>query len=262
MRTCLLWLIACAGLAAPSLLPGGAQAQTNVALTGQIAAAEEGAMEGVLVSAKKGTITITVVSDKDGRYSFPAAKLEPGQYALSIRAVGYELDGRASVDVAQDKAATLDLKLRKTRRLSTQLTNAEWMESAPGTPQQKATFFNCVSCHTVERIVKSNHDAASFVQVMQRMSGYANQSTPLHPQRRVAQRLLEERGEAREAAFRQRAEWLASVNLSEGTTWEYPLKTFPRPTGRATRVIITEYDLPRQTIEPHDVIIGKDGNAW
>ena len=55
-------------------------------------------MEGVLVSAKKAgsTITITVVSDKDGRYSFPASKLEPGQYALRIRAVGYDLDNAKS----------------------------------------------------------------------------------------------------------------------------------------------------------------------
>ena len=36
----------------------------------------------------------------------------------------------------------------------------------------------------------------------------------------------------------------------------------PRPGGRATRVIYTEYDLPRETIEPHDVIVDKDGIAW
>ena len=36
----------------------------------------------------------------------------------------------------------------------------------------------------------------------------------------------------------------------------------PRPSGRATRVIYTEYDLPRETIEPHDVIVDKDGIAW
>jgi streptogramin lyase len=97
---------------------------------------------------------------------------------------------------------------------------------------------------------------------MKRMAGYANQSTSLHPQRRVAERLLEERGDAREEAFHQRGEYLATVNLSEGTTWDYALKTLPRPTGRATRVVITEYDLPRPTIEPHDVIIDKDGIAW
>jgi len=260
-------LLVSAGLAvalfhSAGLLP--AQAQTPGVLTGQVSSAEEGAMEGVLVSAKKAgsTITVTVASDKEGRYSFPAARLEPGQYAVSIRAVGYDIDGRPSAEVASGKSATLDLKLRKTKKLASQLTNAEWMESVPGTPQQKATFFNCVSCHSVERIVKSQHDPDSFMQVLPRMGSYANQSTPLHPQRRVAERLLEERGDQRQAANRQRAEWLASVNLSEGTAWEYALKTFPRPTGRSTRVVITEYDLPRQTIEPHDVIVDKNGTAW
>ena len=33
--------------------------------------------------------------------------------------------------------------------------------------------------------------------------------------------------------------------------WEYPLKTLPRPSGRATHVVITEYDLPRKTLQPH-----------
>src|ERR1700693_982435 len=70
------------------------QAQATDALTGIVTSAEEGVMEGVLVSAKKAgsTITLTVVSDKDGRYSFSASRLEPGSYALHIRAIGYDLD--------------------------------------------------------------------------------------------------------------------------------------------------------------------------
>jgi virginiamycin B lyase len=36
----------------------------------------------------------------------------------------------------------------------------------------------------------------------------------------------------------------------------------PRPSGRATRVIITEYDLPRATTEPHDVIVDAQGTVW
>ena len=83
-----------------------AQAQTQDALIGQITSAEEGAMEGVLVSAKKtgSTITISVVSDAQGRYSFPAARLEPGQYSLRIRAIGYDLDRPASVEVSGRQA--------------------------------------------------------------------------------------------------------------------------------------------------------------
>ena len=234
------------------------------ALTGTVASSEEGPMEGVLVTARKdgSTIAITVATDAQGRYSFPAAKLDPGHYTLRIRAVGYDLDGKPSADIAAGSAATADLKLKRTRNISAQLTNAEWLESVPGTPVQKDALFNCVSCHTVERIVKSTHDAAEFVQTMARMGTYANQSVPTRPQKRMAERLLEERGEERAALFQKRAEWLASINLSEGSTWEYPLKTLPRPKGRATQVIITEYDLPRPLIEPHDVVLDKDGNAW
>jgi len=54
----------------------------------------DGALEGVVVSARKSgsPVTVSVVSSADGRFSFPAARLEPGSYALRIRATGYELD--------------------------------------------------------------------------------------------------------------------------------------------------------------------------
>ena len=58
------------------------------------------------------------------------------------------------------------------------------------------------------------------------------------------------------------AEYLASVNLSKDELWDYPLKTLPRPTVRATRVVITEYDLPRKQIQPHDAIVDADGMVW
>jgi virginiamycin B lyase len=261
MRKTTLALLTSAALA---VLVSAGPSMAQSALTGLVSSTEEGPMEGVLVTAKRdgSTIAITVVTDAQGRYSFPAARLGPGHYTLRTRAVGYDLDGKPTADIAAGNAATADLKLKKTRNISAQLTNAEWLESVPGTPVQKDALFNCVSCHTVERIVKSTHDADEFVQTMKRMGTYANQSVPTRPQKRMAERLLEERGEAREALFQKRAEWLASINLSEGSTWEYPLKTLPRPKGRATQVIITEYDLPRPLIEPHDVIVDKDGNAW
>jgi virginiamycin B lyase len=244
--------------AAPSLAEGA------VALAGQVTSQQEGPMEGVLVTAKKvgSTVAITVVTNKEGRYTFPASRLEPGQYAIKIRAVGYDLDGNGTAGVTGDKTADVDLKLKKTRNLASQLTNAEWLQSMPGTPKQKDALLNCVSCHTVERIVRSTHDPKEFMQVQARMATYANQSVPTRPQKRRAERLLEERGDARTSAQADRAEFLASINLSETETWAYPLKTMQRPTGTATQVIITEYDLPRNSIEPHDVIVGKDGMAY
>jgi virginiamycin B lyase len=244
--------------------PSPSLAEDAAALSGQVTSTAEGAMEGVLVTAKKAgsTIAITVVTGKDGRYRFPASRLEPGPYNLKIRAVGYDLDGNGAADVAGGETTNLDLKLRKTRNLSAQLTNAEWLQSMPGTPKQKDLLLNCVSCHTVERIVRSTHDPKEFIQVQQRMTTYANQSVPTRPQKRKAERLLEERGDNRNKAQEDRAEFLASINLSESETWDYELKALPRPAGAATQVIITEYDLPRNSIEPHDVIIGKDGMAY
>ena len=119
--------------------PGFLHAKSGAAaLTGSVTSQEEGSMEGVLVSAKQdgSTITTTVVSDAQGRYQFPAGRLDPGQYALSIRAVGYDLGAPAAVDIAPGKAATADLKLVKARNLASQLTNWEWLASFPGTPQQ------------------------------------------------------------------------------------------------------------------------------
>jgi len=114
-------------------------------------------MEGVLVTAKESgsTVAITVVSDEQGHYRVPPTKLEPGHYAITIRAAGYDLDGPAAVDIHAQKTATLDLKLRKTANLATQLTNAEWLESMPGTPEQKSYLRNCVTCHTLQLIVRS-----------------------------------------------------------------------------------------------------------
>src|ERR1041384_6803337 len=89
------------------------QALTGQALSGQVSSAAEPVMEGVLVSAKKAgsTVTVTVVSDDKGRYSFPADRLEPGSYAISIRAIGYKLEGPKTAEVAAGATTTADLKL-------------------------------------------------------------------------------------------------------------------------------------------------------
>jgi streptogramin lyase len=239
-------------------------AQAPAALAGKVSSAEEGAMEGVLVSAKKAgsTITVTVVSDAEGRYRFPAKKLSPGKYSLKVRAVGYELESPSTIQVG--KAATVaDLKLRKTEDLAAQLSNGEWMTSMPGDDRQKGQLLNCVGCHSLERIARSRYDAETFTKaVLPRMQGYVNQSIPQHPQLRKAERLMEERGDQRVQVYRSTAEYLSTVNLAESPKWGYELKTYPRPKGRATRVIYTEYDLPRETIEPHDVVVDKQGIAW
>jgi len=222
-------------------------------LAGKVASAEEGAMEGVLVTAKRAgsTISYTVVTDASGAYAFPAGKLEPGTYTLKIRAIGYELDGAATADVAADKGASADLKLRKAKNIVGQMSNAEWLASMPGTQDQKTQLYGCTNCHTLQRIVQSTHDKDEFLDTMARMAQYANNSFPLHPQIRVAETNAQARFGAGAEKF---AAWLATINLSEAPSWSWPLKTLPRVKGKGTKVFITEYDLPKATTMPHDVI--------
>ena len=49
--------------------------------------------------------------------------------------------------------AQAQLKLKKTRNLAAQLTNAEWLMSMPGTDEQKKFLLNCNGCHSYQRIV-------------------------------------------------------------------------------------------------------------
>jgi streptogramin lyase len=243
-----------------------AQAGSHAAVSGQVQSAQDGPLEGVLVSARKtgSTITTTVVTDQQGRYRFPQSRLEPGPYALRIRAAGYDLENPATVDVVEGKTTTADLAVQKAKDLASQLSNAEWIESVPGTVQEKAILRPCSHCHTLERIMKSRHNADEFVSVIERMATYPQLSFPLKLQKlpapRVGPGVVSQ--EQRVAAWRRQADYLAKINLSSSPEFGYPLKTLARPKGDATKVIYTEYDLPQRTRQPHDVIVDSQGLAW
>src|SRR5277367_4851619 len=128
-------------------------AQNAAALSGAVSSAKEGPMEGVVVSAKKdgSTITVSVISDDKGHFSFPALRLDPGHYAIGIRAVGYDLDGPNNATITAGQEDKIDVKLKPTQNLVAQMTNAEWLMSMPGTDDQKRMVLECSSCHTLER---------------------------------------------------------------------------------------------------------------
>ena len=207
-----------------------ALAQSADALVGQVSSAQEGAMEGVVVSAKKAgsIVTVSVVTDDKGRYQFPAARLEPGAYTLS--------DPRGRLRSRRQAAAPRSRPARRRPSTSsssrpgispTQLSNAEWLASFPGTDRQKKALLNCISCHDLDRIVRSHpRRRASSSQIFDRMVGYYPGSTPEHPQRLIgnARRTL-----GQGPGMRAIAEYLASVNLSKDETWAYPLKTLRAP---------------------------------
>ena len=255
-------LFACAAMAIVALFfSADGYANGLIALTGQVSSQNERVMEGVVVGAKKegSTITVDVISDAKGRYAFPGEKLEPGHYNLKIRAAGYDLDGPQSVDVIAGKTVTANLKLKPAENPSAQLTDAEWLLSIPGTEKQKSFLLGCNSCHNIDRIVKANKTPEEWVQVFRRMSTYAPGSTPLRPQVTVGGA---QRDRTRGVDPMEIGTWLSKVNVAYNSKQSFPLKTLPRPKGKATHEIITEYDLPRKLAMPHDVVMDSEGLVW
>ena len=129
------------------------RAQSGIALTGLVVSEEEDRMEGVVVTARKegSPISISVVTDETGRYNFPESKLPDGDYLLKVRAIGYDLVGPREIDVRSGVTANATIKVRATKDLAAQLTNAEWIASMPGSDEQKKFLLSCNSCHSSTR---------------------------------------------------------------------------------------------------------------
>ena len=251
-------------IAAAFLLTFVGHGQAQTALSGTVTSTQEPMMEGVLVSAKRegSTITTTVVTNDKGQYSFPADRLQPGKYAMAIRAVGYILEGPKSIEIPAGGNATANLKLNRARNIHLQLSNAEWLASLPGIDQDKQFLTNCTGCHTLQRIFNAQHDVEEWIQVFTRMGRYYPGSTPTQPQLLAPGGLRSERPRVNPKIAQKAAQYLVDVSLTNPDAKEYEFKPLPRPKGRATRVVITEYDLPRRNAYPHDVVVTPDGHAW
>jgi hypothetical protein len=250
-----------------AVLPIAAIAQAPVALSGRVTSPAEGPMEGVLVRAHRdgSNKTVTVVTGADGSYSFPRERLEPGRYAVSVRAVKYVLPPRhESVDVTAGATARLDLALRDadSLELALQMTDPEWFASYPLDDRTKWELFrDCSRCHTMRRPSMSTYDAEELSWVMMRMV-YSAGSSPMRFQLPANATPHWGRAEGGEPSGQQRrqAEAVAAINLHEGS-WSYELKALPRPKGKETEVIYTTWDLPA-TARPHDTRIAADGSIW
>src|SRR4029078_1628133 len=152
-----------------------------------------------------------------------------------IRAAGYDLSGAATVTIEPCRTAASDLTLEKTKNLTAQLTNPEWLASFPGPDAQKAEIRGCAHCHSLELITRSRHTAAEFVKVVERMSGHPPLAFPLMPQRTPSPRIGggEVSRDRQLQAWQRQADYLATLNLSGGNGLTYSLKTEPRPSGAA-----------------------------
>ena len=249
---------------APTTLKGGPR--------GVVRAANGRLLEGIKVQViAPNAVRTTVFSDVEGRYEFPA--LQAGSYTLRI-ATPLPYQAYVREGVAIKGADTLDdivlhpvpspegrgyLKdaFAPTPEVMAQLSGSEWLWNLPGTMQEKMAFTKGCSlgCHSYENILRNRYDERSWRLIVERMTN-GSQGGPGR-----AMDPASESAQATNAEIDAIAKWLTKVRGPESTL--DPVRLWPaRPTGAATRVVITEYEVNRRFLNLHDVCGDAKGNIW
>ncbi|OFW29590.1 MAG: hypothetical protein A3J28_12185 [Acidobacteria bacterium RIFCSPLOWO2_12_FULL_60_22] len=226
-------------------------------------------LEGIMVQViAENAVRTTVYSNERGEYEFP--KLPAGSYTLRIsRPLRFRPYGRQGVringaerwdDIVLERVSDTEF-LPPTREIAAQLTGAEWLVNLPGTGQEKKVFSqNCgFGCHSsYEKILRNRFDERSWRLMLDRMMGHAG-SLLIHPAQPEAGSLgrsglpLQEEKDLL-------VKWLARIRGPEAQ--DPPLQILPGPRGAATRVIVTEYELPHHMLATHDAVGDSKGNIW
>ena len=223
--------------------------------------------EGVMVQlvSEKNSIRTTVYSNEDGRYEFPI--LEPGFYTLrvakplefkSYQRSSIKIEGAVHLDDIVLSRVTESEFLPPSSEILPQLTDAEWLWNLPGTAQEKKIFsYTCSNCHNLQWAFRVRYDERSWRLIVDRMLHYRTrllrERLPFPPGKGDGPLQSEEN-------FEMIVKWLAKVRGPEAK--DPPLEVFQGPRGPATRVIVTEYELPTVDERPQDVIGDSKGYIW
>jgi len=251
-------------LASFLLLSLAAHAQSATQLLGGphgvVKSANGELLEGIMVQliAQKSAIRTTVYSNADGRYEFP--KLEPGTYTLRIaRPREFHPFVREKLDI-NGPAELADITLTRVTNaallpalpeIAAQMTGSEWLLSLSGTGEEKRLLtVNCNWCHSYQQIFRNRYDEHGWAQIVNRMTkGAGSPLINMNP-----------RGRFNDEDTAKLVKWLASARGPDSN--DPPFVALPRPQGRQTRVVITEYELPRLELATHDVWGDSKGNIW
>lgn len=219
-------------------------------------------LEGIAVQliAGKTAIRTTVYTNKEGQYEFPV--LEPDTYTLRIaRPVefkpwfkeGIQLSGSPKLEeIVLTRQSNTEF-LPPTPEVVAQLSGVEWLMNLPASAEEKKILSNqCTHCHNYQQILRNRYDEAGWRQMVRRMM------------RGGGSPLINTNQNPNPAAIEREEFMVKFLTRVRGPESKDPagLVTLPPPRGESTRVIVTEYELPRELLSPHDVHGDKEGNIW
>ena len=227
------------------------------------------AVDGIMVQliSEKNSIRTTVYTDESGRYEFPV--LEPGEYVLRLaRPLEFKQYTRKGVmltganqrldDIVVQRIGNASLApaadfLPPVPELLPQLTGAEWLSNLQGSEQEKAAVLKACSigCHSVDYAFRMTFDDASWEKFLDRMLNFGP-------------RLITRPNPHNYIDTKEGAELVINfLKRNMGTSGKLPaIRPFPRPSGPATRAVVTEYELPWTTVNIHDVAGDGQGGIW
>ena len=255
------WLLLVIGIALITAGGRTAPAQSSGAggvIQGNIKSADGRPMEGVVVSARASgkSFTTSVFSDGQGNYTFPS--LDAGQYKLWAQAVGFDAARSefALMGTGINRSLTM-ARIKDVGRIVKQMSGVEFLRSLPQSTAADRRMVhayknNCTGCHTASHALGNRWDARGWGVLVDLMTVFPSTGEPVPAMRPTRDRM----GSPMIAAYRNElAEYLGRAR---GAAELSDLKLLPRPTGEATQVVITEYDLPRTDGRNHF----DDGSDW
>ena len=219
--------------------------------------------EGIMVQliAPNGVRT-TVYTNEDGHFEFPKMQAGTG-YTLRIanplefkpfHRDSVSIDGATKLDdIVLERISKSEL-LPATPEIEAQLSGDELLWNLPGTTEEKEALHQtcALGCHSFQQIFKNRYDERSWAVLVSRMLHRGGGPLINDP--------LQEVTPAQMAVDKILIKWLARVRGPEAQ--DGPLRAFPRLTGESNRVVVTEFELPRNLQSAHDVFGDSNGNIW
>ena len=230
---------------------------------GVVRSAKGDLIEGVAVQLiAPNNVRTTVYSNDTGYFEFPA--MQAGAYTLRLptprefkpyRRDSVRIEGATKLDdiVVEPASNPGTETLPATREIESQLSGAELLWNLPGTAKEKDAFrkgCGSTGCHSYQQILKNRYDERSWRVIVQRMLHHGG-GPIINP---------EKGGIALTPEDLTIVKWLAKVRGPASV--DDPLLVFPPPRGASTRVIVTEYEVPRLFLTGHDVAGDSGGNIW
>jgi virginiamycin B lyase len=235
--------------------PAGNAADEPSLLGGKVTSSTGEALGGVPVRAHRdnSTMTVSVYTNRQGEYSYPGwSDVKPGAYTVAIELPDFEPVKREGIALSAGKTAKLDFSLKSRTPSVKDATASEIVAALPGTDEQKHLLIQCDNCHSLQHAFRVPRDKEGWMGIIKRMAG----------ERAITRETPNTRAFGQKQYVEPLAEYLAQVR-GPGSSDAIPFKLRTRPTSDAsTRVVITEYDIPRAGNREENIIRGDRRAVW